>query len=339
MLREVYHAESRFGTFTEQIETQLRATAAAIEQNTSYIGQVNTALNSYTLRQQNFIKTGILENTGASPVFGIDVGLLLQSYTEDDTTFSVTRPKKLRITPEKLSFFDDDTEVAYITSGAIHFPNAVITGGSINIGRRQDGSYNFSVTNEGVLTAKSGTFSGNINGGSININNNFAVTSTGLMTANNAVISDQSWIGKWYVGDFLYYHSNPNGQGDAVTAYFGSGGALIGNNLFWVDGNGEGYFKSDLTVGGDLDVTDIRATARAAEAGGADALRHQQRRRRDVQRPQRQRQRQLRHGQRDERQLLRRGQRHDGDVQQHAFGRKSENRKHDVHRRQPKRQL
>ena len=58
-----------------------------------------------------------------------------------------------------------------------------ITGGEINIGLQSDGSYAFSVNSSGQLTAKSGTFSGALNGGSININDKFIVTSSGNMTA------------------------------------------------------------------------------------------------------------------------------------------------------------
>lgn len=60
-----------------------------------------------------------------------------------------------------------------------------ISGGSIDIGNG-----NFVVTSEGVMTAKQGTFEGEITGGSININDKFIVDSQGNMEATTGTIGN-----------------------------------------------------------------------------------------------------------------------------------------------------
>ena len=69
-----------------------------------------------------------------------------------------------------------------------------IEGGSINIG---DG--NFVVTDQGVMTAKQGTFEGTITGGSININDKFIVDNEGNMEATTGT------IGNFTLGDGAMY--------------------------------------------------------------------------------------------------------------------------------------
>jgi hypothetical protein len=69
-----------------------------------------------------------------------------------------------------------------------------ISGGSIDIGNG-----NFVVTDQGVMTAKQGTFEGTITGGSININDKFIVDDEGNMEATTGT------IGNFTLGDGAMY--------------------------------------------------------------------------------------------------------------------------------------
>lgn len=69
-----------------------------------------------------------------------------------------------------------------------------ISGGSIDIGNG-----NFVVTDQGVMTAKQGTFEGTITGGSININDKFIVDNEGNMEATTGT------IGNFTLGDGAMY--------------------------------------------------------------------------------------------------------------------------------------
>lgn len=90
--------------------------------------------------------------------------------------------------------------------GKLHASNIEITGGELNINN------NFLVNSKGELTAKSGTFSGKVTGGSINIGNGkFVVDENGSMSS----------------------------QGGSITSGTITGGSININNKFLVNSNGD----------------------------------------------------------------------------------------------------
>lgn len=133
-----YLAKSQFGEYLLNTSVEIDGESTGFTQLYTYSSELGSDYGNYKSYQQNFIKEGLLDNAEATPIYGIDVGLLTSEFTvtkEDGTTETITvdSNKKMRITPTKLSLFDNDIEVAYISEGEIHFPKANITGGSINI--------------------------------------------------------------------------------------------------------------------------------------------------------------------------------------------------------------
>ncbi len=157
-----YLAKSQFGEYLLNTSVEIDGNSTGFTQLYTYSTELRSDYDNYTSYQKNFIKEGLLDDSGDLPIYGIDVGLLTNEFTvtkEDGTTetVSVDSNKKLRITPTRLSLYDDNTEVAYIQENAIYFPKANIRGGSIYIGNG-----NFMVDSVGNLTAKSGYYSGEI---------------------------------------------------------------------------------------------------------------------------------------------------------------------------------
>ena len=155
------------------------------------------------------------------------------NYKFDDSGFIATNGKNtIKIQPNKseelFSIYKDSRKQVYINSnGDVEFAGSLksatgtfsglISGGSININNT------FTVDKDGHMIASSGTFGGLVSGGSININDNFVVDSSGRITAN--------------VGTF----------GGLV-----SGGSININNNFTVDKYGNmiaksGKFSGDIT--------------------------------------------------------------------------------------------
>ena len=162
-----YLAKSQFGEYLLNTSVEIDGKSTGFTQLYTYSSELGSDYGNYKSYQQNFIKEGLLDDTGDTPIYGIDVGLLSSEFTvtkEDGTTetVSVDSNKGLRITPVKLSLYDGKNEVAYIEENEIYFPKANINGGSINIGNG-----NFMVTSTGELTARSGNYSGNISASSI----------------------------------------------------------------------------------------------------------------------------------------------------------------------------
>lgn len=131
------------------------------EQLYTYSTELGSDYGNYKLYQQNFIKEGLLDDSGATPIYGVEVGLLTSEFSVDGEVVSVDSNKKIRITPDELSLWQDSYKVAYISSNKIYFPNAVIQGGSIKIGN------NFAVDSDGEMTAKKGSFSGSLSSESV----------------------------------------------------------------------------------------------------------------------------------------------------------------------------
>lgn len=152
-----YLAKSQFGEYLLETSVEIDGSSTGFKQLYTYSTELGSDYGNYKLYQQNFIKQGLLDDSSAEPIYGIDVGLLTSEFEVDGKVISVNSNKKLRITPDELSLWSSDFKVAYINSKSIYFPSAVITGGSINIGNG-----NFRVDSKGNLIANSGKYYGEL---------------------------------------------------------------------------------------------------------------------------------------------------------------------------------
>lgn len=196
-----YLAKSQFGEYLLNTSVEIDGKSTGFTQLYTYSSELGSDYGNYKSYQQNFIKQGLLDDSGATPIYGIDVGLLTSEFTvtkEDGTTetVSVDSNKRIRITPVKLSLYDGNNEVAYIEENEIYFPKANISGGSINIGNG-----NFKVTSTGELTAKTGNYSGNISASSI---------TTSLNNWSNYIKLSDGYLDTYYNGEIT---SRLGGQG------------------------------------------------------------------------------------------------------------------------------
>ena len=117
------------------------------------------------------------------------------TYKFTDDGFNASNGKNtIKIQPNKseelFSIYKQNNKKFYIDSdGNLHFEgdltgatgtfSGALKGGTINIGNGT-----FTVDKDGHMIASSGTFGGLVSGGSININDNFVVDSSGRITAN-----------------------------------------------------------------------------------------------------------------------------------------------------------
>lgn len=187
-----YLAKSQFGEYLENTKLTTEIGSKNIIELFDYSTELTTGvsadLNNYKSDFQNYIKRGLLDNTGATPIYGIEVGLLSSRINVDGQDIDLTGNKyfRTRITPTRFSFLEgsgnDTATVAYIESGYMWFPKAHITGGSIDIGANSA----FKVRSDGELTATRGTFSGTLAVSSLtaawsaNSNETMELTSTAL---------------------------------------------------------------------------------------------------------------------------------------------------------------
>lgn len=102
-----YVAKSEFGTYTKQAEAQITANAEGITQNYERVEHITGQFDEYVLTTSGYIRTGItvVEEDGTEAV-GIEIGDL-----EGES------PMKATFTSEKLAFWQNGVQVAWISNG------------------------------------------------------------------------------------------------------------------------------------------------------------------------------------------------------------------------------
>lgn len=149
-----YVAQSQFGTFTQQTDQKITASAEALRQEFSNMQQIETDLQGVRdslLEVSASIRTGLLYEDGSGvPVYGVEIG---QQTREDGV---ICFRKFARLTAERLSFYDNnDVEVAYISDRQLHITAAdvaQITASDAAITRLTMGPYTWQSTPDGHLS-------------------------------------------------------------------------------------------------------------------------------------------------------------------------------------------
>lgn len=139
-LESKYLAVSDFGEYAETVSTNITATAAAVEQMIQYYsevqaaqGEVSAALQNYITRTEGYIRYGIVDWEGTVPLFGIAIGQAIETdgtYTVDGVAYDVIDKKNFLsiFTAKKLSFYQGETEVAYVSNEKLYITSANILG-------------------------------------------------------------------------------------------------------------------------------------------------------------------------------------------------------------------
>ena len=158
-----YLAKSEFGEYVELTRLVIEETAKGIDELYNFATQIKTDTDRYNTNLEAYIKRGILDDTTSSPIFGVEIGYNQNTFSHNDKVYTNHNPSKIRITPVKISFYNGVQEgnlyeVAYIEQKAIYFPQAHITGGTLNIAKGI-----FKVSDTGAMTASEATIKGTVN--------------------------------------------------------------------------------------------------------------------------------------------------------------------------------
>ena len=191
-----YVAISDFGKYLEKTQLTIEGNSVGIKQLYDYTAGVN---NQFSVNSQQFIKTGLLYYNDVTPVYGVGVGNIETTVTDGgDRMIDRTKNELLTVTPDKISFWQDGMEVAYLSDKKLHFPSGTLE------------AYNAKLT--GTITAAAGSSFGpwtistdsiyriqNVFGGSggmyfgtdgLSVSNRFQVDANGYLTCSGASISD-----------------------------------------------------------------------------------------------------------------------------------------------------
>lgn len=150
-----YVAISDFGKYLRDTTLDISGSSVGIEYLYNYASQLETDLDNYKVNQTSYIKQGLLDESGASPIYGVEVGLLSDSFEYNGKVIDTRSNLKTRITPTEMSWWAENKKLFYLDKDSVYFPYAKITGGSINIGNGT-----FTVDSFGNVNAISGTIGG-----------------------------------------------------------------------------------------------------------------------------------------------------------------------------------
>lgn len=142
-----YVAASEFGTYIEKINAEIVASPESVTQYYSFVGELknqitglNEALQNYETATEGYICSGIVDYTpnGMTPIYGVAVGqnLIVKTVVINGEEIKEIQPKNFRgvFTANKLSFYVEDEEVAWVANNELSIPGIAKLGG-ITVGR------------------------------------------------------------------------------------------------------------------------------------------------------------------------------------------------------------
>ena len=132
-LKEEYVAQSEFGTYVQRLSAYLEANPEALTQYYGFCGDlqanvaaVDAAFTHYRLDTQGYIRTGIVSYDGDTPHYGVAVGQNLTTREVDGETVVEQNNFRATFTATKLSFWQDTTEIAYVSNNKMYINNITV---------------------------------------------------------------------------------------------------------------------------------------------------------------------------------------------------------------------
>lgn len=134
-LRGSYVAVSDFGTYLEEISAKIEADPTALTQYYSFMSsiqadleQVDSSFQNYLLQTEGYIRTGIVDYDGDIPILGVAVGQGLTATEIDGQCIVSSDHFRSTFTARRLSFWQGDTEVAYLSDNRLYITNITVLG-------------------------------------------------------------------------------------------------------------------------------------------------------------------------------------------------------------------
>ena len=119
-----YVAISDFGKYLEKTQLTIEGNSVGIKQLYDYTAGVN---NQFSVNSRQYIQTGLLYYRDAAPVYGVGVGNIETMVTDGgERVIDRTKNELVTVTPDRISFWQDGQEVAYLSDKKLHFPSGTL---------------------------------------------------------------------------------------------------------------------------------------------------------------------------------------------------------------------
>lgn len=190
-----YVAVSDFGKYWQEATMTIDGNEFGIRQLYDYAAGIN---NDFTVKSQQYVKTGLLYYNGAVPVYGVGVGNIETTVTKDgETVVDQTKNELVTVTPGQVTFWQSGDKIAYLSGKKLHFPsgtleatNAVLSGTLTAASGSVIGPWTVAEDSIYRTNKKWGASDGLYFGTSgLSLGSDFKVDASGAMTAKGATIS------------------------------------------------------------------------------------------------------------------------------------------------------
>ena len=190
-----YVAISDFGKYLEKTQLTIEGNSVGIKQLYDYTAGVN---NQFSVNSQQYIKTGLLYYKDAVPVYGVGVGNIETTVTDGgENVIDRTKNELVTVTPDRIGFWQDGKEVAYLSEKKLHFPSgtleaykAVLSG---TITAAADSTFGPWTISESSIFRTANEFGGSASmyfgTSGLSIKDKFKVDANGKLTCTGASIS------------------------------------------------------------------------------------------------------------------------------------------------------
>ena len=128
-----YVASSEFGSYVEKLSAYIEAHPDALTQYYSFcsdlqgdVDAVDAAFGRYKAGTEGYIRTGVVYYEGALPVYGVAVGQNLTTTLVDGVETVAQNDFRATFTAKRLSFWQDSTEVAYVSDNRLYIRDITV---------------------------------------------------------------------------------------------------------------------------------------------------------------------------------------------------------------------
>lgn len=189
-----YVAISDFGKYLEKTQLTIEGNSVGIKQLYDYTAGVN---NAFSVNSQQYIKTGLLYYKDAVPVYGVGVGNIETTVTDGgERVIDRTKNELVTVTPDRVSFWQDGKEVAYLSDKKLHFPSGTLeAAGAVLSGKitaAADSTFGPWTISESSIFRKANEFGGSASmyfgTSGLSIKDKFKVDANGKLTCTGAEI-------------------------------------------------------------------------------------------------------------------------------------------------------
>lgn len=118
-----YVAVSDFGKYWQEASMTIDGNEFGIRQLYEFSAGVN---NAFTVNSKQYVKTGLLYYNGVTPVYGVGIGNIETTVSNDKEVIDKTQNELLTVTSGRVSFWQGGSEVAYLAQKKLHFPSGTL---------------------------------------------------------------------------------------------------------------------------------------------------------------------------------------------------------------------